>query len=346
MLNIRKGYPLTQDVKIQGGVRMDMSIIQLFRKTLPFFISRIMIYGIFGLIALIFIGIMVGIGFLVVKMFGDSSGAFIIVMLVAFGVIYGGLKFLERYVLYMVKIAHISVIVELLTNGKVPEGKGQVAYGKEQIVSNFGTANIAFVLDNMVHAAVRQIQRWMMRVGNMFNFIPGSKNIIGIINAIMSIALNYIDEAIMSYIFVRKNNSNNETVWKSASDGVILYAQSWKGILKTAVGSVIFIYAFNIIVFLILAFPFMLLSKLISANTPELGFLFGALALIAAYILTTVLKRACIDPIVTIAMIRSYQMSIQGLEPKIDLQQKLLGVSANFKKLFNKSKDEEIKTVV
>lgn len=326
---------------IERGVSMDMSIMTLFKKTLPFFISRMMIYGVFGLVALFFIGIMVGVGFLVVKMFGDIGGAFIIVMIIAFGVIYGGLKFLERYVLYMVKIGHISVVVELLTKGNVPEGKSQVAFGKDQVTNNFGTANVAFVLDNMVHAAVRQIQRWIMRVGNMFSFIPGSKNIIGIINAIMSIALNYIDEAIVSYVFVRKNNGYEESVWKSASDGVVLYAQSWKDMLKTAVGSVIFIYAFNIIIFLILAFPFMFISKLISGNTPELGFLLGALALIAAYVVTTILKRALIDPIVTIAMIRSYQMSIQGMEPKVDLQQKLLGVSTNFKKLFNKSSEEE-----
>src|SRR5690625_1218058 len=320
---------------------MDISIMAMIRKTFPFILTRILIYGLFGLLAFVFLGIMVGIGFLLIRMFGDSSGAFIIVMIIAFGVIYGGLKFLERYVLYMVKIGHISVVVELLTKGKVPEGKGQVAYGKDQVTSNFGTANVAFVLDNMVHALVRQIQRCMIRVGNMFSFISGSKNIIGIINAIMSVALNYIDEAIVSYIFVRKNNGYEESVWKSASDGVVLYAQSWKSILKTAVGSVIFIYAFNIIIFLMLAFPFMFISKLMSANTPELGFLLGALALIAAYVVTTILKRAFIDPIVTIAMIRSYQMSIQGMEPKMDLQHKLLSVSDNFKKLFNKRKEVE-----
>ncbi|MBO1005308.1 hypothetical protein [Pseudogracilibacillus auburnensis] len=320
---------------------MDMSIMKLFTKTMPFFITRIFIYGIFGLAALIFLGIMVAIGFLVVKMFGESSGAFLIVMLIAFGVVYGALRFVERYVLYMIKIGHVSVIVELLRTGKIPEGKGQVAYGKEQVTTNFGTANVAFVLDSMVHAAVRQIQRWIMRVGDMFSFIPGSKNVIGIINAIMSIALNYIDEAIVSYIFVRKSEGRDETVWKSASDGVVLYAQSWKGILKTSVGSVIFIYLFNIVVFLIFAFPLMFLSKMVTSNTPDAGFLFGALALIGAYVLTTLLKRALIDPLVTIAMIRSYQINIRNLEPAMDLQQKLLGVSSKFKNLVNKSKQEE-----
>ncbi len=315
--------------------------MKLIQKTFPFILARIVIYGLFGLIALIFIGIMTGIGFLILKLFGESGGAFVFVIIISFGVIYGGLRFLERYVLYMVKIGHVSVIVELLRNGSIPEGKGMVAYGKEQVTANFGTSNIAFVLDKMVHGAVRQIQRWTIRIGNMFDFIPGSKNIIGIINAVMSISLRYVDEAIMSYVFLRKSEKREETVWKSASDGVVLYAQSWKGILKAAAGSVVFIFLLNIILFLVFVFPLMFISKLISADTPELGFFLGVLAVIGALILTTLCKRALVDPIVTIIMIRSYQMGIRNLEPAMDLQQKLLGVSSKFKQLFNKAKEEE-----
>lgn len=320
---------------------MDMSIMKIFRKTLPFFISRILIYGLFGLGALVFLGIMVGIGFLIVKMFGDSGAAFIFVMLIAFSVVYGGLKFLERYVLYMLKIGHVSVIVELMNHGKIPDGKGQVTHGKDQVKNNFGTTNVAFVLDNMIHGAIKQIQRRVIRIGDMFSFIPSSNNIVSIINAIMSISLSYIDEAIMSYIFVRKDIKQDESTWKSAIDGVVLYAQSWKSVLKTTAGSVVFIYAFNIIVFLVLAFPLMFVSNILSADTPELGFLLGALALIAAYIITTVLKRALIDPIITIAMIRSYQISIQNMEPNVDMHKKLLGVSSRFKKLVDKEKTED-----
>lgn len=316
---------------------MDMSVMNLFRKTLPFFISRILIYLLFAVIALVFIGIMVGVGFLMLRMFGDSGGAFIIVLIIAFSAIYGGLKFLERYVLYMLKVGQISVIVELMHNGKVPDGKGQIAFGKDQVTNNFGSSNVAFVLDNMIHAAVKQIQRRVIRIGDMFSFVPGSNSIISIINAVMSISLNYIDEAIVSYIFVRKNITQEESVWKSAADGVVLYAQSWKPVIKTAAGSVIFIYAFNISIFLVLAFPLLFISKMLSSNTPELGFLFGALALIAAYIITTVLKRALIDPIVTIAMIRSYQINIQNMEPSIDMHSKLLDVSSKFKDLVNKN---------
>lgn len=319
---------------------MYMSVMKVFRKTLPFFISRLIIYGVFGIVALLFLGLMVGLGFLVVKMFGESSGAFILLMVFAFGGVYSGIKFLERYVLYMVKIGHISVIVELLRTGKIPDGKGQVEYGKDQVKESFGTTNIAFALDAMVHAAVKEIQRRFVRFGEFFSFIPGSKNIVGIINTIMSVAVNYIDEAIVSYIFLRKSEKQEESAWKSASDGVVLYAQSWKGILKTAVGSVVMIYAFNIIIFLIFAIPFMFTSNLLSAATPGSGFLFGALALVAAYIVTMVLKRALIDPIVTISMILAYQKSISGMEPAVDLQRQLLGVSSKFKNLFEKGKEE------
>lgn len=303
-----------------------------------------MIYGVFALLALIFLGVMTGIGFLLNKLFGESSIAFLVLLFITFGIIWGGLRFLEQYVLYIVKVGHISVVVELLKNGKIPDGKGQIAYGKDQVKKNFGSANVAFVVDKAVHGAVRQIQRWLMRVGDFFSFVPGAKNIIGILNSIMSVSLNYIDEAIVSYIIVRRNEEREETVWKSAADGVVLYGQSWKGIVKTATGSVVFIYAFSILVFIIFALPLMGLSKLLTVNNPDMGIFFGFLVLIGAYILTVAVKRAVIDPIITIAMVRSFLNSIQGIEPSIDLQQKLIGVSSKFRTLFNKSKEEEVKS--
>src|SRR5690625_2612520 len=240
-----------------------MSIMTLIRRTFPFIVARLVIYGLFGLAALVFLGIMIGIGFLMLKMFGESGGAFIFVMIGASGIIYAGLRFLEKYVLYLVKMGHVSVIVELLRAGDVPEGKGMVSYGKDQVTKNFGASTVAFAVDRLVYGAVKQVQRWIMRIGNFFKFIPGSQHIIGIINAIMSVSLNYIDEAIMSYVFLRKSEKQEETVWKSACDGVVLYAQSWKGVLKAAAGSVLFIYAFNIILFLMFVFPLMFVSKLI-----------------------------------------------------------------------------------
>lgn len=319
---------------------MDMSIMKLITKTSPFIITRMVVYALFAFIALVFIGLMVGLGYVFIRMFGESAFAVIFVMIGTFTGVYGGLKFVERYFLYMVKVGHVSVITELLRTGEIPEKKNMISYGKQQVTENFGASNVAFVLDNMVKAAVRQIQRWLNRIGNFFSFIPGSRNILVLINAIMSISLNYIDEAIMSYIFLRKSENKEETVWRSASDGVVLYAQSWKGMIKAAVISVVFIIVFNIGMFLLFLFPLLFVSNLLAGDNPELGTVLGFLVIIAAYVLTTVAKRAFIDPIVTVIMIRAYQMSIRGLEPAMDLQEKLLGVSSKFRSLFNKANEE------
>src|SRR5690625_2529181 len=320
-----------------------MSLMKLITKTLPFILVRILMYALFVLVSFVVLGIMVGIVFLVVELFNGAGFAFVLIMIATVGGIFGILRFFERYVLYMVKMGHIAVIVELLRTGEIPKGKGMIAHGKDTVVQNFGAANVAFVIDKMVYAAVKQIQRWIMRVGNFFSFVPGAQRIIGIINAIMSVSLNYVDEAIMSYIFLQKSKQADETVWKSASDGVVLYAQSWKGILKTATGAVIFIYLFNIAMFVVFVLPLLFVSNLIASGNEGIGFFLGMIAFAGAGVLTTMLKRGFIDPIVMIAMIRTYQVGIEGQEPKIDLQQKLLGVSNRFKRLFNRSKEEEAK---
>jgi len=320
--------------------KANFTSMELIKRTMPFFVARIMTYAIFALASIVFLAIMVGIGFLLLRMFGESAGAFIVVMLIALVVLFGGLRLLERYFLYMVKLGHVSVLVELLEEGIAPEDKGMVAYGKDRVIENFGASNVAFLVDNMVHAAVKQIQRWITRMGEMIRFLPGSQYLIMIINGIMSVSLNYIDEAVMSYVFLQRKREKEESVWRSACDGVVLYAQSWKDVLKSAVFSVLFIYVFSIVLFLALVFPAMLLSKVIAGDTEGLGYFLGALAVLGSAILTILIKRAIVDPVVTVIMVRGYQLSIRELEPAMDLQDKLLGVSSNFRKLHRKAKEE------
>lgn len=317
-----------------------MSIMQLVTRTMPFIISRMVVYAIFFLVSFLFLGLMLGISILLFRWFEFGSGFFIIILAGTFFTVLAGIRFAERYFLYMVKVGHIAVITELLRTGNVPEGKGQLAYGKDMVKENFGSANVAFVVDKIIYGAVKQIQRWMMRIGNFFSFVPGAQRIIGIISMVMEVSLRYVDESILSYIFLRKTEGKDESVWKSACDGVVLYAQSWKKIGLTAAGIVAFVYILNIVVFLITVFPLMGLANLIASSAEGASFL-GFIAVVGAYIFTSVVKRALVDPVATIAMIRAYQMNIKDMEPSMDLQQKLLGISSKFKQLFNKSKEKE-----
>lgn len=317
-----------------------MSILQLLTKTLPFLFFRIVVYGIFALVSFIFLGVILAGSIFLFNVFEFASGFFIIIIVMSFFGVLAGLRFLERYVLYMVKAGHISVLTELLRNGEVPDGKGQLNYGKEQVVNHFGSANVCFVVDKLVYKAVKQIQKWLFRIGNYFSFVPGAKNIMAIVSRVMNISLAYIDEAVLSYIMLRKKEGAEEPVWKSACDGVTMYAQGWKKVLVTAAGLVVFIYILNITVFLITVFPLMALGSAIADNNEAASFL-GFLAIVAAYVITTAVKRALIDPVCTVAMVRSYQINIQDMEPSVDLHDKLLKVSSKFKEMFQKSKEKD-----
>ncbi|ADU28533.1 hypothetical protein [Evansella cellulosilytica] len=329
-----------------------MSIMELIKKTIPFFISRIIVYAIFAVASLLFLGLMLGLGILLFRWFEFASFFFILMIVGTFFAVLGILRFVERYFLYMVKVGHIAVVTELLRTGKVPEGKNQISYGKDQVVNNFGSANVAFVVDKIIYGAVKQIQRWLMRIGNFLSFVPAAKKIIGIISKIMEVSLRYVDEAILSYIMLRKSqiaeaaataeegsDSEEESVWKSACDGVVLYAQSWKKIVMTAAGIVAFVYILNFVIFIPSVFAFMGISSAITSNAGAAAIL-GWFAIVGAYIVTAMIKRAIVDPIAMIAMVRAYQLNIQNIEPNIDLQQKLLNISSKFKQLFNKRKED------
>lgn len=337
-----------------------MSVMELIKRTLPFFYIRISVYALFALISFVFLGIMLGVGYLMFRWFEGGGVAFILLLVVSFSFVFGLLKYLERYVLYLVKAGHLSVITELLYSGSIPDGKGQVEYGKEQVVETFGATNVAFVVDQLVFAAVKQIQRWMLRVGNFLNLIPGAKNMVTVISHIMGVSLRYVDEAVLSYIMLRKKQQRDQTkgkqgsespegepqeieqegVWKSACDGVVLYAQTWKKIIMTAAGIVAFVYILSFTVFLISAFPLMALANLVTGDAGAQTML-GFLALVGAYVITTVVKKALVDPIATIAMVRVYQLNIKNVKPKADLHAKLLSISSKFSQMVSKRKEEE-----
>lgn len=216
-----------------------LSSFELLKRTTPFLFARIGIYLCFMIGSFIYVLIVSGIGWQVFKFMGD--GAFvpiIILMLVALFGGYGIIRWLERYFVFLVKAGHIYVMTELLIEGDIPEGKSQLSYGKDKVVETFGKTNVFFVVDTLVDGAVRQIQRWIMKTADFFSFIPQAQTLMGIISQVLGTSLQYVDEAVLCYTM--KEENNGKSVWRNSGDGIVYYAQSWKGILKTAVIIVIF----------------------------------------------------------------------------------------------------------
>jgi len=241
---------------------------------------------------------------------------------------------LNHYIGYLVKAGHVAVITEAVTTGRVPDN--QVAYGKQMVKERFLTSNVFFVIDKLVGGAVRQLQRGFEKVaGSLGNIIPGMNAIVNIGKMFIGIALGYIDECCLGYTFLKKDQG----AFKSATDGVVIYAQNWKKLLKDAAKTTATVVILMIVITLVSFVLFFLLSKMLFSNS-----IFKILADIVAFLLAccvaVAIKAAFIDSYMLVKMMVSYMQEAPTTQITFDLYSKLCGLSAKFKELFNKGQQE------
>jgi len=307
----------------------NVSASAIIKVTKPFVAARVLVYLAVTLIMLV-VGIL---GALLCIWSATVSGAlsFILFLAIFFGLV-GFLRFAKRYALYMVKAAHIAAITEYLKTGNVPvteKGyKSVLAFGAEKIKSNFVSANVAFAADALISGATRQIMRWVNRIENLFSFIPGARSIFAFINLVLSTALNYIDEAVLSYVFW---HTEEKSGLKKACDGLVYYAQSWKSMLKGALKVGVTIWLLRIVSYLVFFFIFNTIGAVLFSAS---GFFF---ALLIAFVVLYGIETALVDPYATCIMIIDYHKAIKDQPLKADLYGKLCSVSRKFRDLFSKS---------
>jgi len=311
-----------------------MSTFGIFMQTLPYVFLRLVAYLLFGLLALIVTGVMAGIGIGAAALFGQAGGAAFIILFIALGVLWGLKRLAERYVLYLVKAGHVAVITELVQKGTLPAGVNQVSYGKDKVLKHFASTSVLFGVDALVAGSVRQILRWLVRLGSFLSFLPGAKLVLGLVYRVLRLAGNYIDEAVLSYILLHED----QNVWRAAADGVVLYAQSWKKILWRAVGVVLVVMTGWLVVFLVSFLALLPLASLAGRSKPGLPLFLGFVALVAAWLIANVVRWALVDPFATVAMIVAYNEAVREQTPSYDLYSTLAGVSRKFRELEQKAR--------
>lgn len=296
-------------------------------KTIPFMLIRLLAYFIFFIGICIYTAIVVFVFNLI-----QPEGFFAFILFAMFG---GGgwyvYSLIREYINYMIKAAHVAVIADMAIKGGVPEGFNMYNYGVSKVKKFFVASNVLFGLDRLVSGTVRQIQRVFSKIGDFLGFIPGIKGIMNILNLFVDIILNYVDECIMAYIFLNEG----QNVWKSAADGVVLYAQNWKTILKTGAKILVFLLVFFLVFFLVFQGVFVGIFN----GFDGLGGLASPIAFVLTFVFVLVLKWAVLDSIIMIYMMTSYLKVAYGAQPSVDLYEKLKGMSKKFSQLFGKSQE-------
>jgi hypothetical protein len=295
---------------------------ELYSKTMPFVWAKLLLGLITVVVSAVLFGILMGLAWLF-----NSEGVTGIMILVWLGAV-GVVRFvIMHYIGYMLKAGHIAVMTEAVTTGRVPAN--QVSYGKQAVTARFATSNIYFAVDKLVSGAVKQIQRGIGKLGNALDFIPGMGTVTGIAQYFIELSLGYVDECCLGYTFYKKEQG----AFKSAADGVAIYAQNWKALLgsaaKTMVMVILGLAGITLTLFLVLGLLFRLFAW------P------GWVAFVLALLIALTIKFAFIDSFILARTMAAYMSLAPATVITFDLYGKLCGLSAKFKELFNKGRQEE-----
>src|SRR5690625_1865958 len=197
--------------------------VGLITRTVPFLFLNLAVYGAFFVGTLIWLAVFGGLAYL----FAERVP---LIAIIAFIIGIGGpwplLRLFRRYVLYLVQGAHIAVATKMLLQGELPDGKGQIAYGRDMVKQLFRDVSILFAIDRLVDGTVKAFTRTFVRIVDMLPLGGAVSSIARIGASIVNRSLSYVDEAILSYA-IAKDQPN---VWRSGRHGLILYAQAYKPI--------------------------------------------------------------------------------------------------------------------
>ena len=295
---------------------------EIYAKTMPFVWAKLLLGLATVVISGVLFAILMGLAMLI------KSDSLTTVMFVIWLCGIGIVRFiLMHYIGYMLKAGHIAVITEAITTGSIPQN--QIAYGKQMVLDRFATSNIYFAVDKLVSGAVKQIQRVIGKVGNVLSFIPGMKSITGLAQFFVDISLGYIDECCLGYTFYKQEQG----AFKSAADGVVIYAQNVKKLLGSAAKTMGLVIVGLAGITLVLSLVLISLFRVF--HWP------GWVAFVIALLLVAAVKFAFIDSFILTRMMSAYMEEAPHTVITYDLYGKLCGFSAKFKDLFNKGQQEQ-----
>ncbi len=296
-----------------------MNAKDIFMKTLPFCWAKLGLGMLNIEVDVVLFAVLMGISLLFA-----SEGVAGIMLLIWLGSI-GIINFaINHYMGYLVKAGHVAVIARTFKDGAIPAEC--VATGKAMVKERFVTANAYFALDKLVTGSVKQLQRTLGRItGNLMGSLPGADAVKSATDFFLNISLGYIDECCLGYTFYH----NEQNAYKSACDGVVIYAQNWKALLKnaavTALTVIVSMLVVTLVAFLIFGGAFRLLGWS------------GFVAFILALMLAWTVKYAFIDSWMMVKMMHGYMQAAPSTAITFDLYNQLSGFSGKFREMFRQS---------
>lgn len=302
--------------------------VSIMIRTWPFIVFRMIVYFGITLAYIVATGSGASVGYGVGHISTDPDGPLSFALwggIVGIGVVSIALYWVREYILYVVKAGHIAVMVHLIDGRDIPNGQDQIAYAKDVVKERFAEANILFVVDQLVKGAIRAITGL---IGGIAAFlpIPGLGGLVAFINTVIRLSLTYVDEIILGYN-IRINSSSP---FETARQGVVLYAQNGKTMVKNAVWLAVIMWGVSFVIFLLMLAPAAAIMWFIPGQL-------GGWAFVLAILLAWAFKAAFIEPFAIACLMQVYFKTIEGQVPNAEWDRRLAEASSKFRELKDKA---------
>ena len=297
-------------------------------QTLPFIVLRVVIYAAITLAYVMTVGIggAVGWGFGHMGATSDApaSGA-LWGGVIGFALVSGALYFAREYILYLVKAAHIAVLVEIYDGHAVPAGIGQIGYGSGFVKTHFAQSSLLFGVDQLIKGVLRSLFG-TINFFSAFLPIPALQSLIRMAEAFVRMSLTYVDEIILAHL-IRTKTANP---WSTARDGLVLFAQNYTHFLKNAAWLSVMMWMLTFVIFIVFVAPASAAVALFPSGSSYWAFAFAIVCAVA-------LKKAIMEPIAIAALMQVYFQEIEGQTPNAEWMARLEQISNKFRSLAQKA---------
>ncbi|CAN7421586.1 hypothetical protein LJR234_002872 [Mesorhizobium amorphae] len=302
--------------------------VSIMIRTWPFIVFRMIVYFGITLAYIMATGTGASVGYGVGHISTDPDGPMSFALwggVVGFGVVAIAVFWIREYILYIVKAGHIAVMVHLIDGQDVPGGQDQISYARAVVTERFAEANVLFVLDQLVKGAIRAITGL---IGGIAAFlpIPGLSGLVSFINTVIRMSLTYVDEIILGYNI----RINSTSPFETARQGIVLYAQNGKTMVKNAIWLSVIMWGVSFVIFLLMLAP----------AGAILWFMPGQLAgwaFVLAIVFAWAFKAAFIEPFAIASLMQVYFSTIEGQVPNPEWDRRLSEASSKFRELKDKA---------
>ena len=267
--------------------------LKLLLKTLPYALARWGVSLGFAAACAVWIGIGAGGALWLGEHVSTTFGVcWLIGAVVAGGWIWTAVL---RYLLHAIACGHVAVVTELITRGRLGDGnESQFAYGRRIVAARFGEVTTLYGLSVLVRGVLSAFHNALDTLGDWLP-TPGVSTIVGVVDAVLSVATRYLDKVVLSYDLARGGEDSQRNI----RDGLVYYCQNAKPILTTSIWMLIVERGLTILLWLLLLVPVGLATVLLPDGIRESGALVSVL--VAALLASTV-RTAFIQPLFLICM--------------------------------------------